>query len=488
MPTLKIIHFNTIIKVVGVLFILVGVLMATSLPFSLYFHEGDFFSLLSSAIISITLGGIMWYLTKDKSGNVQKRDGYLIVAIGWISIILISTLPYMLSGTFSSFTDAIFESTSGLTTTGASALTDIEAVSKGVLYWRSLTQWIGGMGIIVLTVAIFPLLGFGGIELFAAEAPGPTSDKIHPRIKETAKKLWLVYVGLTAALMIILWINGMTFYDAVNHAFTTLATGGFSTKNASIAHYNTPGIQYPLIIFMFLAGTNFGMTYLALKGKFKAVWRNDEFKLYLISFLLLGFFSYFMILEVTDIHFEQAFRDAFFQVISIMTTTGFVSADYTSWSIPLTFIFFLLLFVGGSAGSTAGGIKMVRHWVLWENSTLELKRLLHPRAIIKPKFNGQFVPNKTVNHIVVFFVTYMSVFGIGAIVLTFLGVDFMTAIGAAATSIGNVGPGIGKVGPVDNFAHFSPAIKIVLSFLMLLGRLELFSILILFSPYFWRTN
>ena len=482
------IHYNLIVKVVGVLFVLVGVLMATSLPFSIYFNEGDLLPLLGSSFISIASGMVMWYFNREKIGNVQKRDGYLIVAIGWFSIMMISTLPYILSGTFSSFTDAIFESVSGLTTTGASTLTDIEAVPKGVLYWRSLTQWIGGMGIIVLTVAIFPLLGFGGIELFAAEAPGPTSDKIHPRIKETAKRLWLVYVGLTATLLIILWINGMTFYDAINHAMTAMATGGFSTKNASIAHYNTPGIQYPLILFMFLAGTNFGMTYLALKGKFKSVWKNDEFKLYLFSFLAAGFFTFFMLLFITDIKIEQAFRDAFFQVISIITTTGFVSADYTSWSTPLTLIFFLLLFVGGSAGSTAGGIKMIRHWVLWENSMKELKRLLHPRAIIKSRFNGNFVSNKTVNHILVFFVTYMSIFGIGAIVLTFLGVDFMTAIGAAATSIGNVGPGIGKVGPLDNFAHFSPAIKMVLAFLMLLGRLELFSILILFSPYFWKQN
>ncbi len=482
------IHLSTIIKVVGVLFMILGVLMSTSLPFSLYFDEGDFSSLALSTVISFGLGLGMWLATKNKKSNVEKRDGYLIVAIGWFSMVIICTLPYMLSGTFVSFTDAIFESVSGLTTTGASVLTDIEATPKGILFWRSLTQWIGGMGIIVLTVAIFPLLGFGGIELFAAEAPGPTSDKLHPRIKETAKRLWLVYVGLTFALMIILLINGMTFYDAINHALTTLATGGFSTKNDSIAHYNTPGIQYPLILFMFLAGTNFGVTYIALKGKFRDVWKNDEFKLYLISFLATGFFVFFMILYFTDIETEQAFRDAFFQVISLLTTTGFVSADYTSWTVSLTLISFLLLFVGGSAGSTSGGIKMIRHWVLFKNSMMELKRLLHPRAIIKTRFNGSFVSDRTVNHIVVFFVTYMSIFGIGAILLTFLGVDFMTAIGAAATSLGNVGPGIGKVGPVDNFAHFTPTIKMILSFLMLLGRLELFSILILFSPYFWKHN
>ncbi len=482
------IHYKVILKLVGVLFVLVGFFISTSLPFSIYFDEGDFQALLFSALVSFGVGGSLYYATRKQTRNIQKRDGYLIVAIGWLSVVLISTLPYLFSGTFTLFTDAIFESVSGLTTTGASTLTDIEAVPKGILYWRSLTQWIGGMGIIVLTVAIFPLLGFGGIELFAAEAPGPTSEKIHPRIKETAKRLWLVYVGLTATLMVILWINGMTFYDAVNHAFTTMATGGFSTKNASIAYFNTPGIQYPLILFMFLAGTNFGVTYLALTGKIKSILKDDEFRLYTLSFIITGLFFFIVILNVTDTHFEQAIRDAFFQVISLMTTTGFVSADYTSWTPYLTFIAFILLFVGGSAGSTAGGIKMIRHWVLWKNSVLELKRLLYPRAIIMTRFNGSLVKEKTVNHIVVFFVTYLSIFAIGSLVLTILGVDFVTALGAAATSIGNVGPGIGNVGPVDNFAHFSPTIKVVLSVLMLMGRLELFSILILFSPYFWRSN
>ena len=487
------INFKQIARVISVLLFVIGGLMFTGLPFSYYFQSGDGQYLIMSGLICIAVGALLYFLSNNKSKTVNKREGYLIVAFGWLSMVAFGMLPYLISGEIPSVANAFFETMSGMTTTGASILNDIEAVPQGILYWRSLTQWIGGMGIIVLTVAIFPLLGIGGIELFSAEAPGPTSDKIHPRIQETAKRLWGIYVGLTALLVLILKIAGMTFYDAVNHAFTTMATGGFSTKNASMMAYDTPAIQYPIIIFMFLAGTNYSVTYLALKGRFSRVLKNDEFKAYFLLVAMLGVIVSFSVFSIINgrgeaITFEKSFRDSLFQIVSLITTTGFVSADYTSWSNGLTMLFFILLFLGASAGSTAGGIKFIRHLVFFKNSYLEFKRLIHPRAVVPLKLNGQVVAPRIMTHVIIFLLLYMMIFILGSVVMSAMGYDFMTSVGAVATSLGNVGPGIGKVGPVDNFAHLSDAAKWLLSFLMLLGRLELFTILVLMTPYFWKSN
>ncbi len=471
---------------------LLGAFMLTAIPFSLYYHSEDSSPIISSSFCCILIGLILWWFNKDSEKNIGKREGYLIVALGWVAVSLFSTLPYLFSGFFPGFTDAFFESVSGLTTTGASVLKDIEAVPKGILFWRSLSQWIGGMGIIVLTVAIFPLLGIGGVELFVAEAPGPTSDKIHPRIKETAKRLWLIYVGLTAVLTIILTIDGMTFYDAINHALATMATGGFSTKNASIAFYDSAAIQYPITFFMFLGGINYTIIYYSLTGNFKKVWRSDEFKTYLGLTLLLILIVSMSIYQVSDTSFEKAFRTAAFQVISMITTTGFVVADYTAWAPALTILFFLLLFIGGSAGSTSGGIKIIRHLVFVKNSLLEFKRLLHPKAIIRIKIDNQIVAPRILTHILVFLLLYLILFVIGSLIMTIILSDcdqpLLTAIGAVATSLGNVGPAIGDLGPLDNFATVPVIGKWLLILLMLLGRLELFTILILFTPYFWKMN
>jgi trk system potassium uptake protein TrkH len=483
------IRVKPIARVLGVLLTLIGGLMLTGLIIAFVYDSRDELPLLYSGLICIGIGlPLVLFLKREHRQTLNKREGYLIVALGWFTMVCFGMLPYLLSGVIPTVPEAFFETVSGMTTTGASVLTDIEAVSKGILYWRSLTQWIGGMGIIVLTVAIFPLLGIGGIELFVAEAPGPTSDKLHPRIQETAKRLWAIYVVLTFILGAILHLAGMTVYDAINHALTTMATGGFSTKNASMAHYDLPIIQYPIIFFMFLAGTNYTIIYYGLKGKMKRVWRSDEFKTYLFLVLCLALIVTTVVYTVTDLPLEKAFRDSIFQIISLITTTGFVSADYTSWAPGLTLLFFILLFVGASAGSTAGGIKIIRHLVYFKNSFLEFKRILHPRAIIPLKLDGQSVPGKIVTHIIIFLLLYLMLFILGSIILTFMGVDFLTAIGAVATSLGNVGPGIGKVGPVNNFAWLSSEIKVFLAFLMLIGRLELFTVLVLFTPYFWRSN
>jgi trk system potassium uptake protein TrkH len=421
------------------------------------------------------------------------------VAFGWIIMSLSGTLPYVFTGSLSSFTDAFFETMSGYTTTGASVVNDIEILPYGILFWRSLTHWIGGMGIIVLAIAILPLLGIGGMQLFAAEAPGPGGDKLHPRITDTAKRLWLIYVGYTAAETLLLNLAGMSFFDAINHALSTLSTGGFSTKNASLAYWNDrPLIQYVVMLFMFLAGTNFVLSYFAFKGKVQKVIRDEEFKLYAKFIAIFTLVAAIIIYFRADVssstvnhpmvlgEFESALRHGLFQVLAIVTTTGFVSADYTAWTPFLTVFFFGLMFLGGSAGSTAGGVKVVRHLVLIKNGFLEFNRSLHPNAILPVRYNGKSVPKDIVFNILGFFILYMLLFIIGGLVFSMFQMDFQSAIGLSASSLGNVGPALGDFGPVNNYAVLPQLGKWWASFMMLLGRLELFTILILLTPFFWR--
>lgn len=485
------INFKVVANVIGAMLLVLGGLMLTSLVFSWYYHSDDAMALLASGGVTVFIGGTMWASTRmnksDRRSNFHKKEGYLIVALSWIGMSMCAALPYYFSGAIPNWTDAYFESISGLTTTGASILNDIEAVPKGILFWRSLTQWIGGMGIIVLTVAILPILGIGGVELFSAEAPGPTSDKLHPRIRETAKRLWYIYVGLTFALTLILWAEGMTFYDAINHALTTMATGGFSTKNASMAHWDAmPHIQYTIVFFMFLAGTNYAVLYFAFKARFKKVWNSTEFRAYLFGILGLTVVLTLVVHLQAGVGLEKAFRDVIFQVLSIITTTGFVSADYTSWTPYVTMIIFILLFLGACAGSTSGGIKLIRHVVLVKNTLREFRRLLKPRAVLPIRVNGAPVGQDIISNILVFLLLYLLIFVVSSVIMVGIGLDFETAVGAVATSLGNVGPGIGNVGPVDNFSWLPNSGKWFLSFLMLLGRLELITVLILFTPYFWR--
>lgn len=480
-------NFKTVGTILGLLIMLNGFFMLTCLPFSIYYRENDTLAIFISAVITLSCGLAIWLYCRDnKDKELKKRDGYLVVTLGWVFMSLFGSLPYFISGSIPDITNAFFETISGYTTTGATILEDIEAMPKGVLFWRSLTQWIGGMGIIVLTVAILPLLGIGGMQLFLAEAPGITPDKIQPRIKETAKRLWLIYVFFTVIEAVLLKLAGMTFYDAINHALTTMATGGFSTKNASIANYSSPVIHYIIIIFMFLAGTNFTLSYFALKGRFDKVYSNEEFRIYLFTIGILTIIVGLIVIYVTNFIPERSFREALFQVVSIITTTGYITADYTVWSPFLTVLFFLLLFSGGSAGSTAGGVKIVRHVILFKNSFLELKRQLHPAAVIPVRLNGKAVNQNITFNILAFIIIYILIFALGSAIIASLGVDILTSMGSVATSLGNVGPGIGAVGPVNNFAHIPLVGKWVLSFFMLLGRLELFTVLMLFTPFFWK--
>ena len=482
-------NYKIIINVMGLLLILNGVFMLACIPVSVAYNEDDITAFLLSSLITLITGFFFWWSSRQNDSVVKKRDGYLIVAGGWLSMSLFGALPLLLSGaTGGSYTDAFFETISGYTTTGSTIFADIEALPRGILLWRSITQWIGGMGIIVLTVAILPILGIGGMELYVKESPGPSPGKLHPNIKETAKRLWILYVSLTVAEAVLLAIGGMDIYDAVNHALTTAATGGFSTKNASIAYYDSPFIHYVIIIFMILAGMNYSLIYFGFKGNFKKVLNNEEFKYYIITIVVLTLIVVPFLYFVLPSGAEKVFRDGLFQVVSIITTTGYATADYTTWTQFLTFLFLVMMFIGGSAGSTAGGIKIMRHVILFKNSFLELKRLLHPAAIIPVRFNKKSLSNEVTFNILAFFLLYLMIFLIGSLVMSFLGVDYNTAMGAVATTLGNVGPGIGKVGPVDNFSQIPALGKWVLSFFMLLGRLELFTILVLLTPYFWRSN
>lgn len=481
------IHFKAIGKIMGALLFLLGSLMLPAAAISWAYGE-DSNPILISAAISLFMGLVLFFSFSKQDQLVRKREGYMIVALSWILMTIFGMIPFVISEEVTSTADAIFETVSGLTTTGASILTDIEAMPKGLLFWRSTTHWIGGLGIIVLTVAIFPLLGIGGIELFVAESPGPTSDKVHPRISETAKRLWYIYVGLTVACALLYWAGGMTFFDAVNHSFATLATGGFSTKNSSFAYYDSAFLEYVAILFMFLAGSNFTLLYFGLMGKFRRIIRNDEFKTYALVLVVLSVALTYPIYTQSGSELELSFRKSAFQVVSIITTTGFITDDYTQYGTGVTFTFFMLLFLGGCAGSTAGGIKFVRHTVFLKNSWLEFKRIVHPRAIVPLIINGDRVTGRIINNIMNFLLIYLLTFVVGALIISLMGYDLATSLGSVATCLGNTGPAIGQVGPVNNFAFFSPSAKIVLSVIMLLGRLELFTILILFTPFFWRAN
>ena len=494
-------NYKIIFHFLGLLILFNGAFMLLAALISLIYNDGVTMSLLLASLVALVCGGVVMLFTRKHNKEMNKREGYIVVAFGWIIMALSGTLPYVFTHSIPSFTNAFFETMSGYTTTGASILNDIEAMPEGVLFWRSLTHWIGGMGIIVLAIAILPLLGIGGMQMFAAEAPGPSADKLHPRITDTAKRLWLIYFGYTAAETILLKVAGMSFFDAINHALCTLSTGGFSTKNASIAHWNgQPIIQYIIIVFMFLAGTNFVLSYFAFKGKVQKVLRDEEFKLYS------KFIAVFTIIAALIIYFradvsassiehpmvwgegESAFRHAVFQVLAIVTTTGFVTADYTMWTPFLVVFFFGLMFLGGSAGSTSGGVKVVRHLMLIKNGFLEFKRSLHPNAILPVRYNTKAISGDIVFNILAFFILYMLSFIIGALVFSMLGIDFQSSVGLAASSLGNVGPALGDFGPVNNYSALPSIGKWWCSFLMLIGRLELFTVLVLFTPFFWRNR
>jgi len=493
-------NLKVVLQLLGVLLVFNGSLMLFAVLVSILTNDGAIFPMALASFLVLVIGGMLMLLTRsEEAPQIQKREGYFIVVFGWIAMTLTGMLPFLFTKTLPSVSAAFFETLSGYTTTGASVIQDLEILPESILFWRSMTHWIGGMGIIVLAIAILPLLGIGGMQLFSAEAPGPNSDKLHPRITDTAKRLWLIYLGYTLAETLLLHLAGMSLFDAINHAMSTLSTGGFSTKNSSVAYWNdAPLIQYIIIFFMIIAGTNFVLSYFAFTGKVQAILKDQEFKTYLgfiIGFTLVAAAVIFISGHVFGPGFEHPqvlgklesiFRHSFFQVVAIITTTGFVTANLANILPILTLILFGLMFLGGSAGSTAGGVKIVRHLLMIKSGFLEFKRAFHPNAIIQTRYNNKIVNDAIVYNVLGFFILYMLSFIIGSLGFALLGLDFESSLGVAASTLGNVGPALGSFGPDSTYAAMPTLGLWWSSFLMLLGRLELFTVLILFTPFYWK--
>ncbi len=486
----KAFNWQQVFKVLGVLLITEALFMMLAAWVSYIYDGNDFEAIIESAIIT-TLAGVSGVLI---GGNSTKhfgtREGYLLVGLVWIVFSIFGMLPFRLSHYIPNIADAFFETMSGFTTTGATILTDIEALPHGLLFWRSMLQWLGGMGIVVLSLAILPMFG-AGMQLFAAEVPGITYDKLQPKITDTARKLWELYLLLTIICAILLYISGMNIFDAICHSLTTLASGGYSTKNASIAYWSSPTIHYIIIFFMIIAGTNFSLLYGAMiRRQWKRLIYDEEFKTYIYSTLGISIvITIGLICTRTFDGFqsiEKAFRDALFQIVATMTTTGFSTSDYMSWHPILWLIMLLVIPMGATAGSTSGGIKIIRLHIVAKNIFYEFKRVMHPKAIRPIRVNHRIVSENTLSNTYVFISIFVMITIVSTIVMMICGLSPNEAFGCSLTSISNVGPGIGAQGPSGTFAMLPDFAKWYLSFLMLIGRLELFTILILFLPSFWK--
>ncbi len=480
-------NFRLIAYLVAVLIFYIGLSMAVPLGVALYYGDGSAPALLLSLAANCGLGGVVLLGTRrDDDFHLSHRDGVAIVTLGWLSAGLAATLPYLLSGAIPAFTDAYFESISGFTTTGSSILADIERLPPGILFWRAQTQWLGGMGIIVLSIAILPFLGVGGMQLYKAETPSPVVDKLTPRISDTAQALWKIYIALTLAQIFLLMAGGMNWYDAICHSFTTMPTGGFSPKNASVGHYRSVYIDMVIVVFMFVAGMNFSLHYKLVTGNIRQFFRDPEFRAYF-------FITAVIILVITiDIYggiyrgIFEACRYAAFQVVSVMTTTGFVTADFEKWPVLSQQLLLLCMFLGSMAGSTGGGIKIMRIVLLVKHCYLEIFRIIHPHATTVVKLGEIPVPQTIMRSIWGFFLLYVGIYIVATVAMAALGLDMISSISAVATCLGNVGPGLGSVGPMDNFSGVPFLGKWLLIFCMLLGRLEIYTIIVLLMPGFWR--
>lgn len=477
--------FGIVIRVLGNLLLVEAGLMIPPLLISLYNGESCTTAFLFSIIITGAAGLIMMISSKYKKG-MKAKEGLMIVALGWILASLFGSLPFIFSGSIPSFVEAFFETVSGFTTTGATIIDNVEILPKGILFWRSFTHWIGGMGILVFTVALIPTLGVGGFKIFKIESPGPAPDRIVPKVRETAKVLYKTYFVITILQITFLLFGGMPLFDSAAHTFGTVGTGGFSIKNASIGAYDSTYIHVVIGFFMILAGVNFSLYYALFKGRWKEVLRDSELRLYL------GVIFISMVLVAININISVyqnvglSLKKAFFQVVSIMTTTGFSTVDFNQWPMFSKFILFALMLIGGSAGSTAGGMKVIRVLVVLKLIKREISKMFHPRAVIPVKIGKKVIPDETVNSIFSFLGIYMIVFILGTILISLEGFGFKTSITAVASAISNIGPGLGMVGPAQTYSQFSSAGKLLLSFLMLLGRLEFFTIIALLAPTTWK--
>lgn len=474
------------LRILGSLLLCLGGTLIVPIPFSLFYNDGAWSAFFTSAVISCLVGGLIMTACRSKK-ELSVREGFAVVTFGWIVFAVFGALPFLFSGAIASPVDAVFETMSGFTTTGSTILTEIEALPKSLLFWRSLTHWLGGMGIIVLSLAILPMLGVGGMQLFKAEVPGPTADRLKPRIQDTAKMLWGVYFLLTCVETFLLMLGGMTFFDAICHAFATLATGGFSTRNASVGAYNSSYIDGVITLFMILAGVNFALHFHALRGRFRDFFSSEELRVYLgiitVATAVIMTFNWWGSIYSG---FAENLRFTLFQVASIITTTGFGTADFELWPVVGQYTLVLLMFIGGCAGSTGGGIKVARILLLFKHAQVQLFRLIHPRAIRLVKLGNLPVDKEVMQSILGFFALFIAVFVVGSLLVAATGMDVVSSAASVIACLANIGPGLGSVGPVDNFAHVPDFGKVVLIVCMLMGRLELFTVLVLFFPSFWR--
>ncbi len=480
-------NFRLVAYLIGALVFYLGLSMSLPLVVALYYQDGSAGAIMFSLLMSCSAGGGIFLLTRGhRDLHLGHREGVLIVTLGWTAAVLAATLPYLFSGAIPGFTDAYFECMSGFTTTGASILKNIENIPPAILLWRAQTQWMGGMGIIVFSIAILPFLGIGGMELYKAETPSPVVDKLTPRISDTAKALWKIYVAMTVVQILLLMFGGMSLYDAVCHTFTTMSTGGFSTKNDSVGHYQSIYIDFIILIFMFLAGVNFSLYYKLVTGNVRPFMRDPELRGYF------GITATLIVLLTLDVfgtiypNIVDAFRYASFQVVSLITTTGFFTADYEKWPVFSQQILFLCLFLGTMAGSTGGAIKIVRIILLVKSCYLEILRIIHPHAITVVKLGKTPVPQTIMRSIWGFFLLYAGIYVIGVTALTALNLDMISAASGMAACLGNVGPGLGSLGPFDNYAGVHAIGKWLLIMAMLLGRLEIYTVIVLLMPIFWR--
>ncbi len=480
-------RWRFIANMVALLVAALGVCMLLPLGISFIYRSDSAVPAAVSMAITLAAGGGVFLASRGKPVDIiSAREGMAIVTLGWIAVGTFGALPFYFCGHFESFVDALFESVSGFTTTGASVLTQIETLDHDILFWRSFIQWLGGMGIIVLSVAILPFLGVGGMQLYKAEVPSPVPDKLKPRIRDTAMIMWKIYAMLSLAEVVLLMLGGIDLFDALNHAFTTMPTGGFSTKNTSIAHFDSLYIDLVIVAFMLLAGINFSLHYQLLRGKTLVFWRDSECRFFLgaviVLTLLVAFDTYGEVYRTVG----DTLRFSLFQVVSIVTTTGYATADYGLWPAMSQLILFLCMIMGASAGSTGGGVKCLRIMLAFKYCYRELFMLVHPRAVQHIKVAGRAVPEDVMRSVMGFLALFMGLFGVSAVILAGIGLDFVTAIGAVAATLGNIGPGFGGVGPADNFAAIPDAGKWLLIWCMLLGRLEIYTVIILLAPAFWR--
>ncbi len=481
-------HLSTVQRILGVLLMVFSLTMLPPLALSFWVGDGALVGFTDAFMLTLGLGLVIWLPVRQRQQELRVRDGFLVVVLFWSVLGLTGSLPFLLAeNSRMGIADAVFESISGLTTTGATVIIGIDELPLSILYYRQQLQWLGGMGIIVLAVAVLPMLGIGGMQLYRAETPGPVKDnKLTPRITETAKALWYIYLGLTVSCTLAYWLGGMKFFDALGHAFSTVAIGGFSTHDESMGYYDSRLIEMIAVVFMLLSGANFGLHFLAVRRRSLRIYRNDsEFRAYVVTlgmvFVLVSAALYFMEVYGT---WDEALTRGLFQAVSIGTTTGFTTADYSLWPGFVSILLLFASFIGGCAGSTGGGIKVIRFLLLVKQGAREINRLIHPNAEIPIRVGGKTVPWRVVEAVWGFFSLYVASFGVMYLTLASTGLDLMTSFSAVAACMNNLGPGLADVGL--NYANLHDTAKWILCFAMLLGRLEIFTLLVLLTPVFWR--